>query len=101
MVFSELYKIIVNKGTFIGFTGGDSAPGPPLFIVENVCTKWDARHFSMSPAEKNKNEYEKGRSGIKPHLDYDKPKYNHARQGPVSLTLLKIFNQLHTVASVD
>jgi len=35
MLFSNLYKIMVNKATFVGFIGGDRSPlDPPLFIVK-------------------------------------------------------------------
>jgi len=37
MLFSELYKIMMKKDTFVGFRGGGSLPlDPPLGVVITV-----------------------------------------------------------------
>jgi len=49
MLFSELYKIMVNKVTFVSFKGGDRPNSPPLnptliLLGAGVATNKTASH---------------------------------------------------------
>jgi len=43
MLFSDLYKIMVNKVTFVVFTGGNGPLYPPFFLPVKTDTIWQPR----------------------------------------------------------
>jgi len=55
MLLSELYKIIVNKATFVGFRGANHPPGstPLKYNIRTVVRKSSIGYLDILKLDKN------------------------------------------------